>query len=71
MCMSEWTSIPAASGLMTWSGAVEAGTGTRTERSAARADGFGFGFGFLGFLGFFGLFVGDDHGCSPVRGCRV
>src|SRR5262245_32823131 len=53
MCISEWTSMPAASGLTTWSGAVEAGTGRRTERSAARADGFG-SFGFLGFFGFLG-----------------
>jgi hypothetical protein len=46
--------MPAASGLTTWSGAVEAGTGRWTERSAARADGFG-SFGFLGFFGSFGL----------------
>ena len=58
MCISEWTSMPAASGLTTWSGAVEAGTGRWTERSAARADGFG-SFGFLGFFGFFG-FLGSS-----------
>jgi hypothetical protein len=46
--------MPAASGLTTWSGAEEEGTGRRTERSAARADGFG-SFGFLGPFGFVGF----------------
>ena len=57
--MSEWTSIPAASGLTTLSAADEAGTGTGSDLSR----GFLGLAGFLGFLGFFRLFVWDDHGC--------
>src|SRR5271157_5020007 len=61
--MSECTSIPAASGLMTWS-AAEAGTGTGSERSRD----------FLGLAGFLGLvgFLGSSFGTTmDVSGSRM
>src|ERR1035438_4313594 len=42
MCMSEWTSIPAASGLMRLSPADEAGTGTGSDLSRGLLDLVGF-----------------------------
>ena len=61
--------MPAALGLTTWSGAVEAGTGRGTDRSrgvAARAGCFGsaVSFGFLGLLGCFGSSLGTTMDLS-------
>ena len=63
ICMSEWTSIPAASGLTTLSAAPEAGTGTGTDLTR----------GLLGLAGFFGLrgFLGCSLGMTmDVSGSR-
>ena len=49
MCMLECTSIPAASGLMTFSAAVEAGTGTGIDAEATLGL-----VDFLRLAGFFG-----------------
>src|SRR5208282_3590027 len=57
ICMSECTSIPAASGLMTWSAAAEAGTGTGSDLSRD----------FLGLAGFLGLSFGTTMDVSGSR----
>src|SRR5271157_960773 len=62
--MSECTSIPAASGLMTWSAAAEAGTGTGSDLSRD----------FLGLAGLLGLvgFLGSSFGTTmDVSGSRM
>src|SRR3954471_22046329 len=59
MCMSEWTSIPAASGLMIFSGAVEVGIGTGTDLARGLA-------GFRGGLGLLGPF-GSSFGMTMDR----
>ena len=63
ICMLEWTSIPAASGLTTLSPADEAGTGTGSDLSR---DFLGAA-GFLGFLGFFGCSFGNTMDASGWR----
>ena len=62
--MSECTSIPAASGLMTWDAAAEAGTGTGSDLSRD----------FLGLAGLLGLvgFLGSSFGTTmDVSGSRM
>ena len=64
MCMLEWTSIPAASGLMTCSAAFEAGMGMGNDRSGAS----------LGLVGFLRLarFFGSSFGTTmEVSGWRM
>ena len=63
--MSEWTSIPAASGLTTLSPSAEAGTATGTDLARELLD----LAGVLGFLGLFGPYLGLRW-MSPVRGCK-
>jgi hypothetical protein len=68
--MLEWTSIPAASGLMTFSAAAEAGTGTGSDLSRDLLGWAGFLLGWAGFLrrvGFFGSSFGTAMDVSGSR----
>ena len=62
MCMFEWTSIPAASGLTRLSPADEAGTGTTSDLSRDLLS----LAGFLGFLDSFGSSLGITMGVSGL-----